>query len=174
MDTAALKWQKRIIVVIAALCINGNVLAQSTRLSDTESIISEELMARLVRRTLAANIVVTISSEICAIFAICDGTSNMSVKQITRIEPEGKYYLVVPLKEGSKDIIVAFKNPSGDVVDSYLTDKSGKLRAAATSGLNNVGLRLITNEQAAEKFKAVMRLLAKLAEKLPPSSEASK
>lgn len=133
-------------------------------------VISEELMARLIKRTLANEKDTWIIAPLCRIFGMCDGTANMPVKQITATQPDGKHHIEVPLKEGSKDIVVTFNN--GSVLEHYLTDKSGNLRAAATSSLDGSGLRLLTNEQAAEKFKAEMRILAKLAEKLPPTGTA--
>lgn len=133
-------------------------------------VINEELMARLIRRALASDKIAPLDARVCAIFAMCDGTSNMPVKQIVATKPDGKHYVELPIQDGSKDIVVSFKHD--DVIELYLTDKSGNLRAAATSGLGGVGLRLITNEQAAEKFKAEMQFLAKLAEKLPPTGAA--
>ena len=103
------------------------------------------------------------------IFVICDGAILMPAKQVSTTKPDGKHYFVLPFKEGSKDILIIFKSPSGEVVNSYLTDKSGALRAVATSGLNSAGLRLIPNEQAAEKFKAELALFAREAADLPPT-----
>lgn len=137
-------------------------------LQASDPIISQEMMTRLIRRASAAKVDAPIDPRICAIFVLPEGTCH-AAKQIVHEGQDGKRYFVMPLKEGSKDIIVAFKSPSGDVIDSYLTDKSGNLRAVATSGRNGDNVRLIPNEQGAEKYKAHMQFLAKLAEKLPPT-----
>ena len=77
--------------------------------------------------------------------------------------PEGKHAFIVPIKDGSKDIVIIFAR--GEVLDVYLTDRSGVLRAAAIFDL--AGIRLITNEQAALKYQSEMPLFAKGAEELP-------
>lgn len=135
-----------------------------------DPIISEELMARLIKRTLASNKEAWITAGVGALFEISNSTDRMPAKQISATKPDGKHYIGLPLKEGSEDIIVTFTNET--TMEFYLTDKSGNLRAAAISGDRGIGLRLIPNEQAAEKFKAEMRLLAKLAEMLPPTGTA--
>ncbi len=135
-----------------------------------DPIITEELMARLIKRAFASSKDWVIEADVCAIFAMCDGTRDMPARQILATKPDGKHYVQVPLKEGSKDIIITFWHD--DVIETYLTDKSGTLRAAAISDGAGDGLRLITNEQAAEKFKAEMRIMAKLAEQLPPTGAA--
>jgi hypothetical protein len=48
-----------------------------------------------------------------------------------------------------------------------MTDKSGVLRAAAIFDKN--GSRLITNEQAADKYQSEMQRFAKIAQDLPPT-----
>lgn len=132
-------------------------------------VMNEELMARLIKRTLASQKEGQVDPGLCVIFVICDGAILMPAKQVSTTKPDGKHYFVLPFKEGSKDILIIFKSPSGEVVNSYLTDKSGALRAVATSGLNSAGLRLIPNEQAAEKFKAELALFAREAADLPPT-----
>lgn len=132
--------------------------------------ISEELMARLIKRTSAADKTTTIMASVCKILGMCDGTSDLPVKQIETNKPDGRRYIAVPLNEGSKDVLIAFTTET--TMEFYLTDKNGNLRAAAVSGERAIGLRLITNEQAAEKFRVQMQFLAKLAEKLPPTGTA--
>ena len=53
------------------------------------------------------------------------------------------------------------------ILEAYLTDKTGKLRAAAIS--DDGTAPLITNEKATEKFKAELALFAKEAADLPPT-----
>lgn len=135
-----------------------------------DPVISEELMARLIKRAQASQKDTWIIAPVCKIFGMCDGTSDLPVKQIVTTQPDGRRYIELPLKEGSKDIVITFTNDT--TMEFYLTDKNGNLRAAAISGGQGIGLRLIANEQASEKFKAQMQLLAKLAEKLPPTGTA--
>ena len=135
-----------------------------------DPVISEELMARLIKRTLASDKNTSIMAPVCGIFGMCDGTSGLPVKQIFVNKPDGRRYIEIPLKEGSKDIVVTFTTET--TMEFYLTDKRGNLRAAAISGGQASGIRLITNEQASEKFKAQMQFLAKLAEGLPPTGVA--
>ncbi len=159
---------RMVVVVIVALGVNGNALAQSPRTSAPEPVISEELMARLIKRTLASHEDAWINASICALVAMCDGTSDAPARRIWATRPDGIHTIAVPLKEGSKDIVVSFEHDN--VYEFYLTDKTGSLRAAAISNVTLEGLRLITNEQAAEKFKAEMQLMAKMAKKLPPAA----
>lgn len=132
--------------------------------------ISEELLARLIKRTLASKKPTTFDKDVCRILGACDGTTNIPVLQVSEPLPEGKHFFVVPTVEGSKDIFIFFKRLDGAYSEIYLTDKSGVLRAAAISESN--GIRLITNEQAAAKYKAELELFAKLAKELPPSGAA--
>ncbi len=131
-----------------------------------DPVISQELMARLIKRTLASKKEAVIIAQLCAAFDLCDGTGDIPAKQVSTTEPDGKHFFSMPIREGSQDIIIALKRT--DVTFVYLTDKSGKLRAAMI--LDPVaGDRMIPNEQAAEKFKAELRLFAKLAQDLPPT-----
>ncbi|MFH1043758.1 MAG: hypothetical protein V1796_01565 [Pseudomonadota bacterium] len=175
-----MKGMSRFVLTVCLLLMAtpASTWAQSAGTPAPEPIISEELMARLIQRTLASEKEAVLSAGICAIFSMCDGTSDMPAKQIVNTQADGKYAFFVPLREGSTDIIVAVKHasgepPSGVVIDSYLTDKNGNLRAAAISELPGPGHRLITNEQAAENFTAVMQFLATLAEELPPVGAAA-
>jgi len=154
----------------ATVAVPAAVMSTIPALQAAEPVISEELMARLIKRTLASDKDASIRASVCRLFGMCDGTSGLPVKSIMTTRPDGRRYIELPLKEGSKDIVVTFTNET--TMEFYLTDKSGNLRAAAILGDEAIGLRLITNEQAAEKFKAHMQLLAKLAEKLPPTGGA--
>lgn len=132
-------------------------------------IISEELMARLINRTMASKKESGISARTCAAFALCDGTGDIPAKRVSTTEPDGKHFFTMPTKEGSLDIIVGLTQ--NGVTFAYLTDKSAKLRAAAIIDPTGA-VRVIPNEGAAEKFKAELRLFAKLAEDLPPTGTA--
>jgi hypothetical protein len=131
----------------------------------TEPVMTEELMGRMIKRTLASKKPTVMNMKISGIFGINDGKADIPVKQVSETVPEGKHVFVVPLKEGSKDVVLMFAR--GKVVEVYLTDKTGVLRAAAIFDL--AGIRLITNEQAADKYNAELALFAKGAEQLPPT-----
>lgn len=134
-----------------------------------EQIISEELMDRLITRTLASKKPSYLDAEICMIFALCAPGQNLPALRVSEPVPEGKHMFTVPLKEGTKDVIITFKRAGYSEI--YLTNRAGVLRAAAISETAS-GTRLITNEQAAEKFKSELRLFAKLALELPPTGAA--
>lgn len=134
----------------------------------TDPVMTEELMARLIKFTLAENGSTVLDKGISKIFGINDGTVDAPVKQVSEPLPEGKHYLIVV--DGSKDIVIAFKPATGSGVSFYLTDKTGVLRAAAL--MKDTQSTLVLNEKAAEKFKAEMKLFAKLAKDLPPTGTA--
>lgn len=135
-----------------------------------EPIISEELMARLITRTLASKKPNTVGTRLSKIFGINDGTVDIPAKIVSEKVPEGKHMFIVPTQEGSRDIVIAFKRADNAYGEYYLTDKTGGLRAAAV--IDDAGIRLITNEQAAAKYKAELELFAKLAKDLPPAGTA--
>jgi len=132
--------------------------------------INEELMARLIIRTLQSKKPATMGIPICKIFGLNDGTVDIPAKKVSETVPEGKHMFVVPTEEGSKDIVILFKRADIAYGEYYLTDKTGVLRAAAV--MDDAGIRLITNEQAAAKYKAELELFAKLAKDLPPAGTA--
>ncbi len=133
-----------------------------------EPVITEELMARLVKRALSAQKDSLIDAAVCKPLTICDGTADIPAKQIAATENTvGKHIVAVPTKQGSKDIVVFLKR-SDTLIDVYLTDRTGKLRAAAVN--DTAGVRLVTNESVADKYRAQMKYLASLANQLPPPS----
>jgi hypothetical protein len=136
-----------------------------------EPIISEELMARLIARTLASKKPNTMGTRLSKIFGINDGTVDIPAKEVSEKTPEGKHLFIVPTQGGSKDIIIAFKRADNAYGEYYLTDKTGVLRAAAI--MEGDTEHLITNEQAAAKYKAELELFAKLAKDLPPPGPPS-
>lgn len=149
---------------------NASVIPVVPRATPSDPVMSEELMTRLVTRTLASKKPAVMGTRLSKTFGIGDGTAEVPVKQVSEPLPEGKHIFIVPIQEGAKDIVIAFKRADNAYGEYYLTDKSGALRAAAIMDLN--GIRLITNEQAAEKYKAEMQLFAKLALDLPPTGTA--
>jgi len=130
-----------------------------------DPVMNEELMRRLIIRALASRKDGTIEPAICAIFGLCQAGQSLPAKQIGLTVPEGKHIFSVTMTEGSNDVIVAFKREG--ITELYLTNRSGVLRAAGIADLS--GVRLITNEQAAGKYKYEMDFFANAAQSLPPS-----
>jgi hypothetical protein len=163
----------RILKLALLLLLNIHLAENTSYCQDkpppkTDPVMTEELMGRMITRTLAAKKGTVMDMRIAGIFGINDGKADIPVKQVSEKAPEGNHVFIVPLKEGSKDIVVLFAR--GEVLDVYLTDRSGILRAAAIFDL--AGIRLITNEQAAQKYRAEMERFAKFAEGLPPTGTA--
>ena len=134
----------------------------------TDPVMTEELMARMIKYGRENQKISTINSRLCKILDLCDGTADMQIKLLRGDLTDALHYFAVPLDPNSKDILILVKGPT--TIDAYLTDKTGTLRAAAI--LEQNGARLITNEKAAEKFKAEMTQYAKEAAALPPTGTA--
>jgi hypothetical protein len=132
---------------------------------NSDPIISEELMGRLIKRTLAAKKDSKINKPIAGIFGLNDGSEDLPAKQISFPSDEVKHTVIVCTKEGSSDIVIGVMR--GDINEIYLIDKTGKLRAASI--WDTTGIRLITNEQAVSKFNLELAFLAKEAAGLPPT-----
>lgn len=132
-----------------------------------DPVMTDELMARLIKLAQEQKEPGIIPASICAIFKLCPGTAKMPVKMLETENPEGHFF-TMPWATGSTDIVILHKHDN--VIDAYLTDKTYTLRAAAIS--DAAGARLILNEKAAEKFKAELSLLAKEAADLPPTGTA--
>lgn len=147
-----------------------NAVAVPSAPTQSEPVMDEELMNRLITRTLASKKPAKFSARLSKIIGISDGTADIPVLQVSEPVPEGKHLFIVPTQADSKDVIIVFKRADNAYAEYYLTDKSGILRAAAIWDSN--GIRLITNEQAAEKYKAELKLFAKLAQELPPAGTA--
>lgn len=136
-----------------------------------DPVMTEELMARLIKHTRAVPETRSIFAELCVIFELCDGTKMMPMKMamVQSDVSDDDHYFTLPLEADSTDILILVDHPF--VLYAYLTDKTGKLRAAAIDDKN--GVRLITNEKAAEKFRAELALFAKEAADLPPTGTAA-
>lgn len=132
---------------------------------------TEELMARLVTRARASKLPAVMHKSVSKIFGLNDGTAEVPVRQVSEKVEDGKHMVIVPEKEGSTDVVLAYRRSEVTLTEYYLTDKTGVLRAAAV--WDKDGIRLITNEQAAEKYQAELSLFAKLAEDLPPTTPPS-
>lgn len=143
----------------------GTVIAQPAPQADPA--MTDELMARLIKYAHNTRGTATADARICKIFDLCDGNTDFHLKLAHSDSTDGRHYFGFPLQSGSRDILILVKRDSG--IESHLTDKTGKLRAAAILAPGEPA-RLITNEKAAEKFKAELALFAKeAADQLPPT-----
>lgn len=131
-------------------------------------IMNDELMARLIKLAKAQEQHGSLGVAICSIFNLCTGPEDMPVKLLETENPGGHFFMM-PTFPGATDIIIGKDNGGGNL-ECYLTDKTFKLRAAAVT--TRAGAVLITNEKAAEKYKAELALFAKEAADLPPTGTA--
>lgn len=131
-----------------------------------DAVMTEELIQRLIKFARSQKDNGSVTGKICAIFNLCDGNKDLPLKLIQTERPEGTF-LGLPLEEDSRDILIMRMHDGN--VEAYLTDKSGKLRAAAVAD-GKPHAHLITNEKAAEKYEAALRALTReAAEDLPPT-----
>ncbi len=133
-----------------------------------EPVMTEELMARLIKYTRNVRGTGTIAARICKVLDLCDGTKDMPLKLAKSDSTDGMHYFGLPLDVDSKDILIVVKRDT--IMEAYLTDKTATLRAAAIS--ENGVAHLITNERAAAKFQAELSLFAGEAATLPPTGNA--
>lgn len=134
-----------------------------------DPVMTEELMARLIKYTRALEPISTLTAGFCKALGLCDGTKDIPLKLAeSEATTDGKHYFGLTSDPNSKDVIIVVDRPERTEV--YLTDKTGKLRAAAVSSKN--GALLISNEKAAAKFKAEMSMFAGEAAGLPPTGAA--
>jgi len=135
-----------------------------------DPVMNEELIARLIKYTRSVNAKSSVERETCKILGLCDGTASLPL-QSAEVEdaPDGaKHWFSIPTKADSKDILILRMSPG--MLESFLTDKTGKLIAAAVK--TEAGTRLVPLEKAAEQFKKEMALFAGEAAGLPPTGSA--
>ena len=163
-------------MLVLSMAFTGTTVAQTATNAPPKPapVMTEELMARLVIYARGDETNGSVTAKISKVFDLNDGTQDLPLK--LGESDIGDHFIGVPLQLDSKDILILVGHyPSGEtpnkswrVIEAYLTDKTCKLRAAAV--LENGVARLITNEKAAEKFKAELALFAKEAdEQLPPT-----
>lgn len=134
-----------------------------------DPVMTDELMARLIKYTRATEPKSTLSINFCKVLNLCDGTKAIPLKLAeSETATDGKHYFGLTADPTSKDVLIIVIRPES--VEVYLTDKTGKLRAAAVS--ENEPAHLITNEKAAKKFKAELSMFAGEASGLPPTGTA--
>lgn len=152
---------------ILALCVAliGTAVAEPP--PKTKPVMTDELMARLIKYVRDIQGTSTVPARISKILDLNDGTKDMTFKVAKSDAKDGEHYFALPPSVNSKDILILVKRDT--IMEVYLTDKTGKLHAAAIS--ENGTARLITKEKASEKFKAELTLFAKEAtEQLPPTA----
>lgn len=133
-----------------------------------DPVMTAELMARLIKYTRGVKTRSTIGARLCKMLEFCDGTTDMELKAAESEPTEGKHFFATPLDPKSKDVIIIVIR--GENEEIYLTDKTGRLRAAAV--VEDRVARLITNEKAAGKYKAELSLWAGEGLTLPPIGAA--
>ena len=142
-----------IAAAIAALGFNASALAQPQRQPAPVPMMKEELMGRLIAYTRTARFITTADDGICKFLVICDGTAAMPMRDaVSNDTTNGIHHFLLPVDPDSKDILFMLERSGGNgkISETYLSDKTGKLRAASFSEL---GIdRLITNEKAQQSI----------------------
>lgn len=136
----------------------------------TDPVMTEELMARLIKITRTFVKIGSVAAPTCEVLGLCDGTAPMPLKMAeAEIMTDGAEHLFcIPPNGDSTNILIL--RITNNALESFLTDNTGKLRAAAVQ--TNGVARLITNEKAAEQFKKELALFAAEAAGLPPTGTA--
>ena len=133
-----------------------------------DPVMTEELMARLIKYGRGTQGPSRLDKRLCKVLDLCDGTADMALMLLQGDLTDAEHFFGLPLDRNSKDVLIMVKRDT--VVECYLTDKTGTLRAAAI--IENKVAHLITNEKAAEKYVAEMTQYAKEASTLPPTGTA--
>lgn len=137
--------------------------------SKADPVMTEELMMRMVIFAQSNEEIGSVRAKMCKILNLCDGTENMPLRLLKGDLTDADHYFAIPLDPKSKDILIMVEG--NKILTAYLTDKTGKLRAAGV--LQNGVAHLVTNESVAEKFAAELKQYAKEAGDLPPTGTAA-
>jgi hypothetical protein len=151
--------------VSAAQAAPAQVLAINNPAPKSDPIMNEELMARLIKYTVSVKETGSLDERVCKVLNLCDGVTAMPLRYAVSDATDGKHYFGIRPNTDLKDIFFVVKR--GTTMEVYLTDNTGKLRAAAIQ--DNGTARLITNESAVDKFKKELSLFAGEASGLPPT-----
>ena len=127
-------------------------------------VMTEELMARVIKYTRNLKGTGTLDSKVCRALKLCDGTADLELRLAKSDATDRFHGFGLPVDASSKDVLFMVQR-SDTVVEAYLTDKTGTLRSAAV--LENGAAHLIPNSKAAEKYKAELTLFAGEAVSLP-------
>jgi hypothetical protein len=156
----------RIVMALAVVSgLSNGALAQTQRTPAREPVMTAELMGRLIKYARDGKVTGGLSARSCKALSLCDGTKDMPFKFL-QSDVADHYLGFRPEDPDAKDIVIVVKRDGN--METYLTDKTGRLRAAAVEDKEIA--RLITNEKAGAKFQAELALFAKeAAEQLPPT-----
>ena len=133
--------------------------------SDTQ--LSLDALNRIREFTLTAPHETYISSRVAKLLGLEGDDQRVPVKQISYEPSDGKRYFTVSTKPNSDDMVFSIR-PNETTLIMYLTSSKLILRAALVIESGNA--HLITNEQAAAGFKALLQFWAEKAKTLPPST----
>lgn len=136
----------------------------STIASGTPAVMTEDLMARVIKYTRNLKGTGTLDSKVCRALKLCDGTADMELRLAKSDATDRFHGFGLPVDATSKDVLFMVQR-SDTVVEAYLTDRTGTLRSAAV--LENGAAHLVPNAKAAEKYNAELSLFAGEATSLP-------
>jgi hypothetical protein len=167
MAHSALSILRIVVALVVVSGFGGGALAQAQRTPSAAPATTEELIARLIKYTRDIKETGSLSAAACKVLDFCDGTKPMPLKYCRGDSTDGKHFFGFrPEDPDTKDIFIVVLREGN--LEVYLTDKTGKLRAAVVE--ENGIARLITNEKAAAKFKAeLVQFTKEAAEQLPPT-----
>src|SRR4051812_23839869 len=92
---------------------------------------NEDLMGRLIKYARNVPEMGSVDATLCKIFNLCDGTADFPLKLAISDSTDGQHYIGIPPASDSRDILFLVKRDT--YLEAYLTDRTGKLRAAAIS-----------------------------------------
>lgn len=121
-----------------------------------DPIMSETALANLLKLIAEADKPGSIPAGVCAHFKLCDGTAKLPMRMVQTTNPKGDY-MAKPWDGAGESIVIARRMPDGSV-QFFLTDKSQKLIAAASS-INNVAT-IIDVAAAKPTYEATLAHLA--------------
>ena len=131
-----------------------------------DPIISDELLARLLKQMAGQQSPASIPAGVCKYFKLCDGTAKLPMRMVQTTNPGGDY-MAQPWDAPADTLVVARRMPDNSV-QFYLTDKKSRKLLSAASSVNGVPTVLdvaVVNPD----FEAALAHLAKEAAVLPPA-----
>ncbi len=133
-----------------------------------EIVMNDEYMKRLIIFALDQPKPQTIPGSVGKIFGLGDGTKDLPMFNLETERPGGIFFSLSLDQPAHKDIVILRRIADGHL-EAYLTDRSGKLRAAGIT--DDHGAHLITaSEDVMTIYHAALDQLAREAsEDLPPT-----
>lgn len=140
-------------------------LAMTSATADSRTVMTQELMGRLVTYT-QNGALTSLALPLCKALGVGNGTHPIPLRSVASDARDGKHYFALSLVPKSKDIFILVVR--GNRVEAYLTDRSAKLRRAAV--FENEKARTESHQAASPRFHAELSIFAKeAAAQLPPS-----